>query len=310
MTAPRMVITRIWTIDLKTAERFLSFEKKQEKGVKGTNRKASAEVVNGYAFEMLSGNWYFSHQGFAFIGRMDDGDADFKDGGQRCRALIQACTVGATLGGVSLPPKPDFTFEVMVTEGLDEAAWRVMDIGKRRTVGDILGMDGEVNTFVLASVIQLCWSYDNEPIGATFLRDRWAKVKLSPGMREDYLARNPGLRDAVLEGSRLGKTMTVSSASAGYHLALKAGVAQETVDDFMDRMFSGADMSEKHPVLRLRELLGNARKLKRRLPREDQLALFIKAMNAFAAGREVKALSFRTDSKSRGGAEPFPRYES
>lgn len=318
MTAPKGITTSIWTVDLKTAQHFLSFEKQPEKGVKGTNRKWSEIVVNKYAFEMLSDRWGFSHQGFAFIGRMSEGTADFRDGGQRARALIQACTVGATLAGVTLPPNPDFSFDVMVTEGLDEAAWLVMDIGKRRTFGDFFASEGEVNTNVLSSTIQLCYSYDQEPFGVPFLKERWSESRMTPSMKREYLEANPTIREALYEGAAVGKRMTVSAAAAGYYLALKAGIDRKQLDDFMDSLASGTGENwvRGNPIFTLREMLSNARTSRRRMTREEQLALFIKALNAYVNDKEVHTLAFKTRKSTmvRHGKtvpvnpEVFPRF--
>lgn len=318
MTAPSGVITRIWRIDLATAERFLALFKQPEPGVEGTNRKWSAGVVNNYAFEMLAGRWGFSHQGFAFTGFLRDNTAEGKDGEQRCRALIQACTVGATVGSVTYPPNPGFSFDVMVTEGLDEEAWLAMDIGRRRNASDFLVSQGVVNGNVMASLIHLVFMYENEPVGQPFLRDRWVKSSMSPMQRKEYLKANPGLAEAIPQGARLGKRMTVSAAAAGYFLAIKAGHDQKKVEEFMDLLHSGAGMDEGHPALALREMMLNARSsVRTRYTRFEQLALFIKAFNKWIKGEEVKRqLSFKTKKSSmmRMGkytevsAEAFPRF--
>lgn len=321
MTAPIGVITRIWRIDLTRAQEWLPLFKKPQKGVKGTNRPWSKTVVNGYAFEMLAepkSRWGFSHEGFAFVGRLDDGTAEGKDGEQRLRALIQACTVGATVGAITYKPNPAFAFDVMVTEGLDEESWRIMNIGKRRTAGDFLRMDGEVNGLVLGSTIQLVYCYQNEPVGAPYLQERWLRVQMSPTLRQECLDANPQIREAVHQGARLGKQMTVSAAAAGYFLALEAGVDPDRIGEFMDIMQSGAGMKGPHdPALVLRELMLNSRNTKRTYERHIQLALFIKAFNKWNFGEEIKKqLSFRVKGSTslRQGkvrevsAETFPRF--
>lgn len=317
MTAPSGVITRIWRIDLARAENFLDRFKAPEKGVSGTNRKFSPIVVNKYAFEMLAGRWGFSHQGFAFTGRLDDGTAVGKDGEQRLRALIQACTKGATRGDKTYKPDPTFAFDVMVTEGLDEKAWLAMDIGKGRRPGDFMTSEGEINSNVLSSLISLAAAYENEPQGVPYLQERWL-ASMSPAERQDYLNANPDLREALYEGSRLGKRMTVSAAAAGYFLAIKAGIKPDRIGDFMDLLQSGAGMKgDDDPALVLRELLANARNTKRKYSREEQLALFIKAFNKWNAGEKIKRqLSFKTKKSTsirmgktlESSAEIFPRF--
>lgn len=319
MTAPAGVINRIWRIDLETARKLLAMFKQPQRGVRGTNRKWSPVVVNNYAYQMLAGGWGFSHEGMAFTGFISDGTAEGKDGEQRLRALIQACTTGATRAGNLLEPDPEFSFDVMVTEGLDEGAWRVMNLGKPRTPADFLVSEGEVNGNVLSSIITLCFCYENEPKGVPFLRERWVNSMMTPIMRQDYLDANPGVREAMHQGARLSKRMIVSAAGAGYFLAIKAGIKQERVEEFMDILQSGAGMhGENDPALVLREMMLNARIVKRRYTREEQLALFIKAFNKWNAGEEIKrALSFKTKTvimmrqgkQTAVSAEVFPRFQ-
>jgi len=311
MTAPQGLRTRILTVDLKMAELLLSFEKPHTKGAKGTNRKHSDALVNKYCFEMLAGRWGFSHQGFAVLGYLEDGTADFRDGGQRARAVRQACTVGATLGDKTYPPRPDFKIEVMFTEGLDETSWLVMDIGKSRRPGDFLSSEGEVNTNVLSSTISLCWMYENGGTGKPYAHKHWSTSFLTPLMRQEYLDANPGLREAIYEGARLGLVMTVAAACAANFLALKSGADKKLVQDFMDSMAegTGANWVKGNPALTLREMMLNARRGKRRLTRQEQLALFIKAFNAYGKGHEIYGLSYRTKQSSSGAApETFPTF--
>jgi hypothetical protein len=309
MTAPSGVINRIWHIDLETARRLQKFEKPPQKGVPGTNRKHSDKVVNEYAFEMLSDRWGFSHEGFAFTGFIADVSAELKDGGQRIRALIQACTVGARMGDKVLPARPDFSFDVMVTEGLDEDAWLVMNIGKVRLPGDFLSSQGEVNTAVLGATIYLCYRYENGAAGMPYLRDHWTKGKLSPLLRKQYLDENPGIREALVEGARLNRVMTVSAASAGFYLATKAGADKLVLQNFMDdlREGTGQDWVKGNPILTLRELLINSRNAYRHLHTEEQLALMLKTINAVLRGDKVMSLSFKIKKSVTGAsAETFP----
>lgn len=318
MTAPTGIITRVWHVDQARAEKFLALFRQPERGVKGTNRKFSPIVVNKYAFEMLAGRWQFTHQGLAFINLIDSGTAEGKDGEHRLRALIQACTKGAARGGVTLDPNPDLALDFMVTEGLDQASWRAMDIGKSRTPGDFMASDGEMNSNVLSSAISLCHAYVNEPEGVPYLQERWVNSLMSPIQRQEFLDAHPEIRQALYEGARLGKRMTVSAAAAGYFAAIHAGIKPERIGDFMDLMQSGAGMDEGNPALALREMLLNGRNTKRNYSREEQLALFIKAFNKWNAGEEVKRqLSFKTKaSKSMRlgketitSAEVFPRIK-
>lgn len=311
MTAPQGFINRIWLIDLDTAQRFLKFFKQPEKGVRDTNRKWSPLTVNEYAYAMLAGEWGFSNEGMGFIGFIEDGSADGVDGEHRLRALIQACTNGAVMGTKGLPPNPDFSFEVMVSEGLDPQARRITNIGKRRSAADFMAMRGETNTNVLSSVIALSYAFDQEPPNTPFLQDRWTGAKMSPILRDQYLDANPGLREALHEGGRVAKVMNRASAAVGVYQALQAGIAKDLVEEFVDCLASGVGLDHReHPILRLRDGIANARRARRMLTREEQLALFIKAFNKWNAGQSVGALVFKTKPSSDGAsAEVFPRFQ-
>jgi hypothetical protein len=312
------VINRIWHIDLATAQRLQAFERTPQRGVSGTNRKRSQKLVNEYAFEMLSkkmvdgklvSRWGFSHQGFAFTGFIENGTAELKDGGHRIAALIQACTVGAKLGDDTLPPNPDFGFDVMVTEGLDEDSWLVMDLGKGRLPGDFLSSQGEVNTSVLGATIYLCYRYENGGGGVPYLKDHWIKSKLPPLVRKQYLEDNPGIREALQEGARLSRLLVPSAAASGFYLATKAGADKHELQVFMDdlRDGTGENWVKGNPVYTLREMLLNARNAHRHLRTEEQLALMIKTINAVLQGKKIENLSFKTRKSSTGAAaEVFP----
>lgn len=288
-------------VDKNMAKLFLSLEEQPQEGVEGTNRKWSPIVVNNYAFDMLSGGWRENHQGLAFKGFLKDDTAVYADGGQRARAIVQAATVGAYIGGIKLEPDPEISFYFMVTEGLTQEEVDTLDRGKHRTPGDIVQMAGYVNKNVTASMARLCYLYENVP----WSPENWRKHPVTPAMIKVYLQEHPRIKDAVLEGSRLHKQMIISSAAAGYHEALVSGVEQKKIDEFMDHLHSGADLPVDSPILALRELLAKTTKKKRKWTREEQFALFIKAFLKWEAGEVSKAISFRTTGEY---PDRFPRY--
>lgn len=296
-----MIQSRMVKVDLTMAELFLSLEKEPEPGVEDTNRKFSPDVVNDYAVDMLRGDWRETHQGMAFTGLLKDNTAVFVDGGQRCRAIKQAATVGAQGYDRFYDPQPDIAINFMVSEALTQADVEAMDIGKRRTPGDIVQMAGWSNKNVVASAARLCILYENVP----WSPEAWRKYHVSPNMIKEYLKDNPGMRTAVLEGSRLYKHLIPSSGAAGYHEAVKSGVEEKLLEEFMEQMTSGVGLDAGSPVLALRDMLVRTTQKKRKWNREEQMALFIKTLLKWLEGAEVKYMSFKT-----GGEHPdkFPRF--
>lgn len=84
------------------------------------NRQRRPSWVKDLAQMMRSGNFKLTHQGLAFntAGQLFDGQ-------HRCLAIIE----------YSQPVK------MMVTRGVDEDAWKAIDIGVKRSVSDVTGID-------------------------------------------------------------------------------------------------------------------------------------------------------------------------
>lgn len=287
-------------VDLSMAQLFLGLELQPELGVEDTNRKFSQDVVDDYTADMLCGRWRETHQGMAFTGFLKDDTAVFVDGGQRCRAIVRAATEGMTIGGVEYPPDPDIAFYFMVSEGLTQADVEAMDIGKRRTPGDAVQMKGWGHKIITASVARLCILYENVP----WSKDGWRKYPVTPTMINQYLRENPGVREAVTQGLHVTRQINPSSAATAWHQATRAGIEEKVVTEFFEHLYAGTNMDKGNPILVLRELMSNSKKVRRRYSREEQLALLIKAFNRWLAGDKIQLLMFRMAGPD---AEDFPR---
>lgn len=288
-------------VDAQVAKEFLALEKQPEIGVKGTNRKFSEVVVNNYAFEMLAGRWRDIHQGLAFKGFLDDGNAEYVDGGQRARAIIQAATEGARIGEVIYEAKPEIGFWFMVSEGLTDEDVKVLDKGKSRSPADSLQMAGYGNKNLLASAARLCILFETVP----WSPDGWRKHPTPAAVLEQYLQDNPGLVESLKEGARLHTYFIASAASAGHHEAIKFGFDPDVVNEFMDLVHNGANLPEGSPVLAVRRLLTRSARFKRKWTREEQLAVFIKAFMKWYEKVPTENIVFKT----KGDApDNFPTF--
>ncbi len=296
-----MIQTRMVDVNKDMAELFLSYEVQPQPGVRGANRKFSPMVVNTYAVDMLAGRWRTTHQGMAFKGFLKDGTAVFGDGGQRARAVVQAATVGAQGADRFYDPDPRITIKFMVSEGLTDDDIKALDSGKRRLPGEVLAMEGYVNTSLLAAVLNGCILYETVP----WSRENWSKAKISSQQRQDYLDANPRVEEALAHGTRVNNVMNVSAAAIGWFQAIKSGQEEKTINEFMDLLFTGAGIDKGNPIHTLREMFLKARKSKHRYERNEQLALFIRAYMKWVAGQESYLLVFKTRGDS---PDKFPRF--
>lgn len=280
---------RVMEVDKAMAELLLSYEKQPEVGVAGTNRRAAPDTVKEYARRMVKGIWRLTHQGLAFKGFLDDDTAELADGGQRLRAVIEADKI-----------RPGISVMFMVTEGMTSEAVLAMDVGRLRTKAAFLTMGGHTNTRLLAAMARLAWLYE-QPDPELITREGHRNVQFSPEEMDNYIKDNPALKDAVLEGVRLGKILRPTAAGAGWFLAIKSGRDFEAVNEFTDKLFSGYSLPEGSPIHVLRELMRNSERIRRIYSLPEHLAFFIKAYLKWEGEIYTKQLMWRTD-------EVFPRF--
>ena len=95
-----------------------------------TNRPLSRTLVRAFAEAMSRGDWMVTHQGIAF-----DVNGVLVDGQHRLAAIIEA----------------DLPIEMTVFTEVDEGTFDVLDTGKRRNAADVLAIEGEKSSTMLAA---------------------------------------------------------------------------------------------------------------------------------------------------------------
>lgn len=95
------------------------------------NRQISAAVVNRYASDMRNGRWKPTFQGIAF-----DSDGYLLDGQHRLHAVVRA----------------DCTVTMAVFRGCDRSSFDCLDIGKSRSVADVLSVDDDDSARTIAAI--------------------------------------------------------------------------------------------------------------------------------------------------------------
>ncbi len=102
------------------------------------NRKLDPPTVMRYAQAMRAGKWKLSHQGIAF-----DVTGKLADGQHRC----EACKISQT------------PFETFVIRNAPPDMFDVVDVGKRRSAGDTMGLLGVKQRQVTASALKVMKNY-------------------------------------------------------------------------------------------------------------------------------------------------------
>lgn len=223
--------------------------------------------VGGYARDMKAGKWRLNGETIK-IAR----DGTVPDGQHRLLAGIEA--------GVP--------FWSLVVTGVEPEAQDTIDIGIGRKLADSLSIAGKPNHIALASIARwsLRWLHGHR--GGTTGGGTY-----KPTQREvlEYIAQAPHLELAAKFAVHARKEFRPVRASTwGMAWLLLNGTDALAATVFFERVFDGADLPRKSPVLVFRTRLTNAALNKERLTETEQLALMITAWNYWRDDREMGAL--------------------
>jgi hypothetical protein len=248
-----------------------------------TNRPLSRAVVHSFAEAMRRGDWVVTHQGIAF-----DVNGVLVDGQHRLAAIIEA----------------DQPVELTVFTDVDEGTFDVLDTGKRRNAADVLAIEGEKSSAMLAAMVRTVWLYENRPD----LNWSGGGAAVTNHQVVETLDQHPKLRQFVTVGEQIATAtgMIKSAAGAASYLVSRASKRAE-LDEWYEGIIDGAGLRKQDARLVFRRVMFNmARKqagqaIRRRESREH-VALYIKAFNAWRANERVNQLRFNP-------REPMPRID-
>jgi hypothetical protein len=235
------------------------------------NRKVSENHVRFLAEEMRNGNWLFDGQPLRF-----DEDNVLIDGQHRLNAIIKSKT----------------SQNLLIITGLKKESFRVMDTGKNRNAADVLSINGEQYYSTIAScakfIIMLkSGSSDRNRIGRTsntnivkWLDDNRAiveHIKIAEKLKHSF--------SGVLTGTYI--------ASFRFLFAEKDVLKSE---EFIRKLCTGLDLTEKDPIFVLRKTLIKEKMAKWNMPQKDKQALIIKGWNAYRLGKQPKFFRWNKDT--------------
>jgi hypothetical protein len=246
----------VW-IDHTLAKLMAECNIEPRKGLKGTNRRSFPHTIVKYSEEMLRGEWLPINNGIGF-----NINGEMTDGAHRVKAVLRSCSFN-----------PSHEEYMLVVGGLEPGAKRKADTGRNRTKQQILLMEGEVNTSHLSSALRLLYCYDNVPYN---FRGWEMREIITADMLLEQVDRCPEMRDAVLEGTKLRKIMSIPAAAVATFLGWRDG-PEDLVGWFNARLADGLGLHDAStPVYRLREFFRNS---DRGYNHIAQLAFWIKSFN-------------------------------
>ncbi|MFI7286430.1 hypothetical protein ACIBRY_07200 [Streptomyces anulatus] len=258
------ISSKITWVTPELAERFLSQD--------SVNRRLDAGQVASLVETIRRNEWKLTHQGIAF-----DEAGDLLDGQHRLHAIVEA--------GIPV--------QMLVFNGLPREVFPVLDTGKRRSAADTLLSTGAKYLPLLSSTIRHVILFNTMP-NAPWSGSR-AHVS-NDRILAAYNADRDRYTEAVAIGRELSKHLFASAAAVAtsYFLTTDAGPAAE-VDDWVSGLKSGASLKAGDARLALREVPRETQKRgsRRRMTTRDQVAIYIKAWNAWVDPEKGDKLNLR-----------------
>ncbi|MDT4950173.1 MAG: hypothetical protein QOJ37_2768 [Pseudonocardiales bacterium] len=240
-----------------------------------TNRPLSRATVQSFAEAMRRGDWQVTHQGIAF-----DTNGVLVDGQHRLAAIIEA----------------DVPVEVTVFTDVEPDTFDVLDTGRRRNAADVLAIEGEKSTTLLAAMVRTVWQYENRPDTS------WSGggAAVTNHQIVQTLEQHPKIRDYIAVAERLAAEtgMIKSAAGTAAYLVDSANKTRKTaLNDWYEGVIGGAGLAKADPRLTFRKtMFAMARKqagvVQRRRDTREHVVLYLKAFNAWAMGETLTQLRY------------------
>jgi hypothetical protein len=208
-----------------------------------TQRPLTQAKTRKIAEAILRDEWRLTHQPIAL-----DEKGNLIDGQTRCAACV-------------LANRPIL---VMLAEGVDAASFAVMDIGARRTPGDILHISGVTDARTTAATARLYVGYRDGLLGDAPWRAGGGNVgrlsTITPIRLLRALEESPLLTDSTIRAesaavaSGVGRRGLRSPVQAALIVITEdAKPTAQQYDSFISALTKGADLAPSSPVLTWRQ---------------------------------------------------------
>lgn len=245
------------------------------------NRPLVANRIATISNDIVEGNYVFNGESIKF-----STTDKLLDGQHRLEAIVMA-------------GKP---IDTLVIRGLDEVAQDTVDVGAKRTLGNILALRGEHNVNTLAAGIRL-----------SYYLTKYGEPKTGPRTYPSnsellrYFAANAGLRDvAPLASQAAHSSLHIPSGMACTLIYHMRQIDSERAAMFWDQLLLN-DAPKNSAIWALRETLTRDLSRPHRMSTNHRVALTIKAWNAWLEDRKMDYIVWRASGPV---AETFPKLHT
>ena len=228
------------------------------------NRGIRPAKLSQFKSDMNSGRWQFNGETikFAKTGELNDGQ-------HRLQSVVETS-------------RPQ---EMLVCFGLERASRLTVDTGANRTAGDHLAVSGWPYATTMAAVARMTIGYERMDKEALGRPGDISASEVTQRVSDDPLIQEAGAYAATHSSKfkQLARTSII-----GFAFYQFAKLKPREAKTFIEKLRTGADLSEESPIRLLREKLLNSP----RLPVTGKVELIIRAWNAWIKNAPIKQLRF------------------
>lgn len=233
------------------------------------NRNISRTNYEPMGDDMLAGRWQVNPN----AGIMFDQDGILIDGQHRLTAIGYAAGLNDDFDGV----------DMWVYRDVPDTVRHVVDIGRIRSLGDILTMEGQVNASVAGAAAQLVLNYAD---GIAKINQRRSKPE-----KFDFCIENPTIFQYAALAQSAGRAARHAALAAVLYLGTRSGDLEELAQKFGNGVANGAELSLGDPRLALRGAILNSRGQRGGSASISwAFAATAQAWNGFVMGMEMNAI--------------------
>lgn len=229
------------------------------------NRKYSPAITQRLVRDMTEGHWIENAETVQV-----SATGVLLNGQHRLRAIV--------ITGLTLP-------FVVARDVLDEAQ-ETIDIGRKRTLGDVLHLRGVQNARTLASVVRRTYELDV----MRMLESGGGSATVQQLLQ--YSDDHPGIPEALpVAQSATDSPLRYTPSIAGALWYMQTTIDPDAANEFWSRLLGGHGLSADNPLLALRNrLVQDVSAKPRRMPVHVRGAYTIKGWNAWRAGEKAKRI--------------------
>ena len=205
--------------------------------------------------------------------------------------------------------------EFLVIRNASEDEIDAVDIGKRRSGGDVLALDGYTNSATLAGALLNLWQYENHMVPG-HSRTMFA-TKNAPGMTNhtmrEFMSLHPGMVTSVdyMRSTPSVRLLAAAAVLTFCHYGINRANATQG-PAFWASVATQNFWGQNDPAFRIYDRLTRSRSEKRatKLVPSEVAALTIKAWNFWIQGKDATYLRWRAPGHKDRTVEEFPRIRS